>query len=373
MPNLVGVDIVGGSHLIEANNEAAAVFPFMTIPVLAHAPPSCYTDSMRRFLCLSLMVLMFPLSAIQAQNDGGRAAGPSGIFPLALVLEAAEFSAAEAGIWRPDWPVQLPPDAFRVLAGAVSGITLEGEGVLLTFRYDHEENRLEEFPFMLNGRMAQVSLGFRDGAIREMTVSFPPDEGAWELEFLEYRYGNPGGLGLWFPVLARGYFAGSWYFVSLSRWARGITETWFDQEGNVLGGYAFSLTEYGEGQRIRSVRPLLAPDAPEIRLYYDSWGLVTRIAGPGGAYTALHHRDVFVRYWERGDGAFYLQWDANGVLVRMTHTDAEEPDLEYRFEYTFDERGNWVERREIVMIRRGGFWFPSPGTIFKRSLEYRNH
>ena len=349
------------------------------------ALPSCYTDAVRRFLCLlALIFSTIPALHAQTQADRRASSSPSGIFPLTLLLEAAEFADSPTEIWRPNWPAELPPDAFRLLSGESSRITLEGEGFFLHFSHD-PEGRVEDFPFVLNGRMAQVSVVRQDGKIRTLLVSFPPNEDTWELEFLEYQDFSPPGntpLGLSFPALVRASIGGVWYFITLSGWAREITETWFDAEGNVLGVYAFSLTEFGGNQRIRAVNNFFGGDNNfDLVYYYDSWGLLQKISGPGGVYTVLYYRDALPRYWERrpagGDaGAFYFQWDANGFLVRMMPESAAEPEssaqpVEYRFEYTLDERGNWIERREIQMFRRADLLFPSPGATFRRTVAYR--
>ena len=245
----------------------------------------------------------------------------------------------------------------------------------MNFR-QNAEGMVQEFPFMLGGSMVQVSLNFREAELSGLSLGFPPGQDLWELEFLEHEFDH--------PSLVRAFFGATWYFITFSRWERGITETWFDVEGNFLGAYLYSLAELGEAQRIRSIRDLHSPDSDTgTAFYYDSWGLLTGISGPGGLYTVLHYRDALPRYWGRpsaqGDsgGLFYLQWDANGFFVRMLR---EAPETganaggwlaERRFEYTLDARGNWIERREILMVYHAGFLFPAPGTTFRRILEYR--
>jgi ABC-type taurine transport system ATPase subunit len=48
-----------------------------------------------------------------------------------------------------------------------------------------------------------------------------------------------------------------------------------------------------------------------------------------------------------------------------------EGDVNFIYEYDFDERGNWIERREIRMIRSMGHFISTQGTVFRRILEYR--
>jgi len=290
-----------------------------------------------------------------------------------LVLEAAEF--AGTGTWRPDWPLELPPDAFTVATGEISGITLEGEDWLLTFRYD-SNGKLLEFPFMLNNRMTQVKLD-RDKKPTEMTLTFPSAEEPWKLEFLEYHDSNPEG----FPHLVRGLRGNVWYFIYISWGINEITEIWYNEQGNLLEAYRFSVANVGQNRRIRAILDFKDLDnSSGTGCYYDSWGFVTEIFGPGGVYKVLNYREALPRYWERrpaqgdtgGAGEFYMQWDVNGFLVRMTERAGESNDpVDFRYEYTLDERGNWIERREIQMFRQFGLLVPSPGTIFKRVLEYR--
>jgi hypothetical protein len=304
-------------------------------------------------------------------QTAGRLSPPvSGTFPLALVLQAAESAAHATGIWQPDWPFQLPPDAFRVNSGDIARITLAGDGIYLVLSHD-EKGRPVDFPFMLNGNLAQVGITFHNGEIYRMTVSFPPSKDAWELEFLDHD-GS-------YYALVRVFAGNTWYFIRLSRWVAGITELWFDVEGTLLGGYSYALATVGTTQKIRSIRDFLNPDAPGMDSYFDSWGLPTRISGPGGLHTVLRYRDALPRFWERqtpsGTGHFYLQWDANDLLFRMAPQSAGatagQP-AEYRFEYTLDERGNWIQRRELRMFPHSGYLFPAPGAVFQRTLEYRH-
>jgi hypothetical protein len=71
--------------------------------------------------------------------------------------------------------------------------------------------------------------------------------------------------------------------------------------------------------------------------------------------------------------AYVFQWDEKGFLVRLLgRAGGEAQDsIDSRYEYTLDEKGNWIERREINMIRRLGLLVPVQGAALKRNLEYR--
>ena len=303
----------------------------------------------------------------------------SGLFPLALILEASgctragytrsSFAGDVSKSWMPDWPLELPPDAFRVNSGETRRIFIEGEGFSLNFRYG-PDGLIEEFPFMLYNKMAQVSLVYRGPLIEEMFISFPyGEEESWLLEFLEYRD--------FFPSMVRAYMGGAWYFISLFRGGNEIMETWYNEEGEALGAYSYSLILIGGNSRIRTIRDYLSLEGIT-EYHYDSRGLITAISGPGGFYRVLYYREDLPRYWELSPtGNFSLQWDEQDTLLGI-RGESEGGHVDYRYEYTFDEKGNWIERREIRLTPMGqvtpgmeGLLFPVPGTLFRRVIEYK--
>ena len=342
---------------------------------------------MRQFFVVTLIAAFFATALYAQTNIEYNSA--AGIFPIALVLEEARY-AADAGTWRPDWPFDLPPDAFKLLAEGEKGaltelsrVIVEGEGYSLNFAFGPGGlpgglGLIEEFPFMYDGAMTQVSLFYNDFMeIRKLIINYLPGEDPWIMEILEYDDS--------FPVLARGFRSNTWYFIYISRGVNGIRETWYDVEGNFLGAYSFSFGSIGEEQRIRVLRDF-SSSGEEMEFHYDSRGLVTDVTGSYGLYRVLYFREDLPRYWERrpaaGDspdtGNFTLQWDANGILLRMASREDGEDPVNSRYEYSFDERGNWVERREIRMMRVSGdvsggvgYYVPTQGTVFRRILEYR--
>ena len=326
---------------------------------------------------------------LNAQATGGNL-DSSGIFPITLVLEGADYAVSKDGalrsVWRPDWPPGIPVDSFKVLSGEISRATVEGEGISLNLGFD-PEGLLEEFPFMINGRMAQVGLVYNEfSEKKEMLVTFPSWDGyyssdvdPWRLEFLEYRNS--------FPYLVRASRPDVWYFIYFSGTIDEILETWYDVEGNFLGAFAFSLIEINNEKRVSAMRDYLDTDS-NTEYFYDSRGLLTETTGPLGVYKVLYFREDLPRYWDRqpvGEtdgwvGEFAFQWDDTGFIPRASGEAADAP-FDYRYEYTVDERGNWVERRVIQMIYQQGILQPGllqsgllapwPGLTYKRILEYR--
>jgi len=350
----------------------------------------------KRFLCL--LGLFFFTLTLQAQSPNGDKPTDSYIFPLALVLEWAEYA---SGAWKPDWPLEIPPDAFKVQSGKISACEIISDDFTLDFKID-EAGRAEIFPFMLNGEMAQAAIVYNKlSEIQEMAITFPSGDNPWDLEFLEYRNS--------FPYLVRAYnagtegadgdatsdatggSAGSWYFIYYSYSRSEILETWYDETGNALGIYGFTLAEVGKMPRIRTIKDYSAPASADsdTELFYDSRSLVTGISGPAGLFNVLYFREDAQRYWDRrpkgdsaaGDNAagdnlitagnFTFQWDEMGFLRRLSGEDGNGQLLDCRYEYTLDELGNWIERQETRRIRDLGFLVPAPGTTIRRVLEYK--
>jgi hypothetical protein len=338
----------------------------------------------RRFFCLlGLVFFLFPLNS---QESGGDKPTDSYIFPLALVLEWADYA---SNVWKPDWPLEIPPDAFKVQSGEISACEINSDDFTLDFKID-EAGRAEIFPFMLNGKMAQAALVYNElSEIQEMAITFPSGDNPWDFEFLEYRNSS--------PYLVRAYCGGTdgdegvWYFIYYSWGIREILETWYDETGNALGIYGFTLVELDKKPRIWAIKDYSAPASADsdIEFSYDSRNLVTGISGPAGLFNVLYFREDAQRYWERRPtddnavgniaaadnlvttGNFTFQWDEMGLLRRLSGEDDNGQLLDCRYEYTLDEMGNWIERRETRRIRDLGFLVPAFGNTIRRILEYK--
>ena len=360
---------------------------------------------MRRVLCF---LLFFPLSfLLQAQEiDEVRT---SGIFPLSLVLDAENYSS----VWRPDWPLLFPPDAFKVHAPEEIShclIEIEAEDFspeyqsskylsveYQTLEYQSLENPLIEkspienpaikdltaieglkdksvkllkYPFVINEEIAQVNISYGNQyKIREINISFPFGGEGWQMEVLESKDS--------YPSIVRAFSADTWYFIYLFHSVNGIMETWYDETGVFIGAFGYFLSDFQNKKRIQAFKNYSDP-GKGIEFYYDSRGLITEIVSFSGSYKALYFHDDLLRYWERRPlignkiGNFTLQWDKNDFLVKLSGDGGNETGfVDYRYEYTLDDRGNWIERQELGMTLKDGLVVPTSLKTIKRVLEYK--
>jgi hypothetical protein len=328
------------------------------------------------FLALLLLILSPLLPAQDAgesagkppPEEGGEEAG-FGFLPVALLVNAVY---AGTFPWRPDWTPGFPPDGFVLSSGAASSITLTVDSADYTLRRN-AGGFLEEFPFPLDGTLRGVQADLDSlGALRGFRIG---GEIPSVIEVLEYS-GSP-----FFPVpvpaRARVLREERVSFVVLAYKPGGFSETWFDAEG---GGLAFWEADFIflDGENLP--RRLEGAD-PEGALLgewdYDSGGNLTAIREAEGIYSALYNRRGFPRYWERRISpeafeSYTLQWDEGGLLVRLSGFSGpgDGDRIDFRYEYTLDERGNWTERRETRMFRHLGYLFPGPGFTVKRVINY---
>jgi hypothetical protein len=338
---------------------------------------------------LILFLLSFPVPSVGGQEVPGpveTGASPEGdresfpffpLLPLILTVERGEV------FWAPDWPLEVPPDAFRVLRERPVSIVLSLGDADYRLRRNGR-GLLEEFPARIGGALAQVRVHFGPGeAIRGFTLGTDPE---WTVEFPEGVSGEPfiarlrGGEGAYSIVCAGG--------------ERGYSETWYDGEDGFLAYFQTGFYRPVEPpRRIQSRTGAFGEGELQERYDYDAFGNISAVDA-AGRFSAIYGGENRPRYWERlvlspeaeetspseqgpADPSgtretearwFSLQWDERGLLTRITGGTGEEED--YRYEYTLDRRGNWTERQERQMIRLHGALAAGPGPLLKRTIEY---
>jgi hypothetical protein len=264
------------------------------------------------------------------------------VIPFAVAQEELSVAAlldAAAGAhrtWRPDWPLDLPPDLFSI-PGAVSiAVDFGGEEKLELVM---EGERFRAFPVLMRipgqggprTRLLQ-GRGEYDGQGRIVKISWKGGGPEAEAE-AEYE-GDAEVLerdGEERPVLWR-IFSGGYYFAALE-YGASAAETWYDEAGKAPFVLITDYTDYTD---------------------YNNEGLISAVTRNGETVSALYHAGAMPRYLEiRGqDGetvvreSYVYQWDQAGRLVRFS---GGPENLDCRYEYTLDDRGNWTERRELRM------------------------
>ena len=281
-------------------------------------------------------------------------------FPAALILEASKF--AGHGIWHPDWPLDLPPDSFTSDSDDWVSITVGfGEN---SFQLRRNGEDITEFPWFFEGRMVQLSLNYFPKNLNTVSylrmITF---DNLDTIEILEYS--------LDYPSLLRIYREGIYYFVLMDRGTGFIKESWFDQEGYFLENYEYSFRPGDGAERIRSFNN--SSGIMEGRRDFDSRFLITSISGLEGDFSLHYNGNSLPVYWQRQPLGmekmnYSFQWDARELLVRLSTSDEDIRD--FRYEYSFDNRGNWIERREIIMVPNSGLLLQYMGSTVRRFLEY---
>jgi hypothetical protein len=288
-------------------------------------------------------------------------------------LEAAYTG---AGRWRPDWPREIPPDAFTA-AGVVTRIDLvlgdrqgageapweeTGEAGRPRYRLARDlRGRPTDFPLALPGGAVIVQvraryddqgdgiLGFdidlpaagnsrppaageapnvrTESVIGALPAEIPPAETDPAEAFipLSVRFSAPYLPGRGNPPAAEPVKVQSGeavYYVLFDEGGGWIAETWFDPWGNFT---AYHKTRIGPDDTAgdgppgedRTFRVLgLEGEGYNRDQRYESGGNLSECSGEGGYFSALYDARGKPRYWTAGR-EYGLRWDEEGLLRDM--------------------------------------------------------
>ncbi|MFP3089142.1 hypothetical protein LQZ21_02305 [Treponema sp. TIM-1] len=328
-----------------------------------------------------MLLGLFPLAGEEIINteppEESEVSGDEPVFfPIYALLSALDAPDIR---WQPDWPVAMPPDAFVVENGRPRSITLTLDSA--SWRVTRNRDELfTDFPFLFQGNFIQVRrvLG-ASGNIQELIIE--DTDRPWNIEFLD---GDDPAL-----LVMRITQGEEVFFGVVQNALTGDMETWYDRNGNPLAVCTYLFNRPGSG--ILTMQNQYTDGEIQIEQHQNSFGNISEINSPLGRFSAGYTKDGRPRYWERrllrpmpadveGEEpvlsefhqSYAFQWNEGGFLVRLTGTpgpDETDP-VDFRYDYTLDERGNWIERREIRMIPRFGILVPSPGARIIRTIEY---
>ena len=340
---------------------------------------------MKFFLVMIVYCFAFTVSPARAQvledvprNEDAPAANPC--FPvLPLIKTAAGGELA----WRPEWALHIPPDAFTIRSGKVSSINIKTDTGNYTCEWD-SSGRLVTFPALTGLPLTEeeypgtVSVRFnKSGEAVNLEIS---GGSPVQVEIIEMKDGE--------PALARINRDGEYFFVVFHSWNNFVSETWYTADGSAQGLLTAEYIRLNKKSVIIMEESISGAYSQKITYDYDSWGNISQVNAGGLVISALYNRNAWPRYVERrytpipGDEALSsgeesaptrehrsYQWDERDLLVSLKGS-LEDQVAEILYEYSFDSRGNWTERREVKMIRRDGYLFPSPGVAVQRDIEY---
>jgi hypothetical protein len=356
------------------------------------------------FLCYA------PIRAAAQNGQPGEASGgvpEPAVFSLMPLLEAALSGDL---IWRPDWPPDIPPDSFSLPGeqrDAPLSITLSNGDETYRFRRD-SAGRLREFPFFSPDARMDVQAVYDSAAeLVSMSVSAAAPGGngeagqtVWNITFPPdfLLYGGPS------PV--RVSRDGGDFFVFFLETPAFISETWYDEAGNLLAYFRAAVLRQNGSWRIRSLQTRDAEGRRSGEYAFDAGGNISEVRSPRGVFQALY-RDKRPRYWERrpseggGDARFTLQWDERALLMNLGIDPSARADasaladeailaegegnaladasalaaeatspVEYRYEYALDAAGNWIRRQDIAIISSFGVFVPRPDRAWTRHIGF---
>jgi len=333
------------------------------------------------FVALFLL-FVFPVVSQEEVTDEPPEQNTSRDFFLVQILETV-FSGDVR--WRPDWPADIPPDAFLIhqkdVLPAVIELSNETENFIL--RRD-SEGRLLEFPFFYEGGYAKVQAVYAaSGALRNMSLTLknlssqdeesPEEEEKTDIvfppDFMPYSGLSPGGS---FPPITV-TSGDSVFFVFIFESPVFLTETWYTEDGNMLA-YCKAPVNVEHGKwRIRSLQIHDAGGIRFVDYFFDSFGNVTEINLEDRVFSAFF-RDRRPGFWQQDDFQYDLQWDTQGTLTVIRATGADDSLFtEYRYGYEKDTFGNWVKRQETAYIIQFDLLAPNSSHsrgIWNRRIEY---
>jgi hypothetical protein len=303
-------------------------------------------------------------------------------------------------LWRPDWPREIPPDAFEAEGAAAVLVELgeaggvgEGEssGPLLD-RYRlawDSRGRPAELPLALPAAgpagdplFVQARLRYEgEKGLNSLDLEIPCPGADSGLETLTIRFEEPYVPGILPPLKVE--YGDRLYHVRFHAGIHEITETWFDPWGIFFAYFKTRIESTEEGSPVWRILGLEGAEygrdesgwgpkesgAYSLSFFYESGGNLSERAGPGGSFSAIYGEQPL--YWSRASREFSLQWDQGGRLVRLRDLGEDGPSpADFRYEYEFDSRGNWILRREIALYRTGNLLLPVYGRDLVRRIVY---
>ena len=176
-------------------------------------------------------------------------------FYLIPVLETAFYKNI---FFRPDWPFDIPPDSFMVSANdkRFDSIEIYNEDISYIVKYDNI-GRLIEFPHFFQGKYAVIKVEYSEnGSVTDINILLYEGESqnikdykiTFPVDFLPYSDFSPGGS---FPPVTV-TLDDKTFYVFIFETISFLTETWYDNDGNMLVFCKAVIEQIEKSWRVRS-------------------------------------------------------------------------------------------------------------------------
>ncbi|MFA6508321.1 MAG: hypothetical protein WCT14_19620 [Treponemataceae bacterium] len=147
-----------------------------------------------------------------------------------------------------------------------------------------------------------------------------------------------------------------------------LQELSYDEGGKAIGRIAYSFISSGLTE-VRSYEED-GKETERVRFDYDSGGRITRVRTAELSIESLYNAAGYPLF-ARSSSERRFQWDERGLLVRESITASDGKTAETAYSYSFDSFGEWTERRSFTYVERFGIRVPEKGGRVLRKITYR--
>jgi YD repeat-containing protein len=282
----------------------------------------------------------------------------------------------EGVLFLPVEPSLLPPDLFAIAPEAKLRVTVAYNEDRYELVYD-DAGQLALFPMYWDGRYIPVRIQ-RKTAEHIINIEIPDKN----LRFmvLEHEDGRP----LRFQYEQDGERG----FGVIHAWGNYIDESWYSETGELKSLYHYTWLSNGlvrleilasDGTTTPLIQwdynaqnriSLVVHEKTRTEYYYDGKGRIIRVTGctllPPDSQDATASRAGV-----EGPGYdCHYQYDEAGFLVRQ-YGRTEEGPFEYRYQYTLDPRGFWIQCKVQAWSEQFGRLVPGTETRITRTILRR--
>ncbi|WP_304225544.1 hypothetical protein [Gracilinema caldarium] len=304
--------------------------------------------------CISYLGLFFYISVLFAAEPSK----PSLKVPLFLLWFQAQNGNSD--IFLSDSPI-LPPDILSIPQEPEMAVSVSYDKAQYELAYDGFYRR-SIFPLFWESKFNTIRVK-RNEAGLPVRIDLPDEK----ITIVVTEYLDNG------PLRCQYKKDGENLFVLLRYWESGVEESWYTETGELetLYEYHFSQGNLGQISSISqdgSVVPITIMD-------YDAHNLVSSVTNGQSKFEFLYDGKNRIRLVREiaAEGSLSernFQYDERGLLVRQ-YGRLKMENFEYRYKYSFDQRGFWTSCTVQAWNEQFGRLIPSTEIQINRTITRR--